>query len=400
MNYKLTRQELETEITQLKKINELLLKSLQQEEIRSKENNKYFHSILNCMGDPVFVKDDQSRLVFISDSFCDVFGISRENILGRTLAEHVSEKEREDFLKIDKQVLSDGIENISEESLTIRGAKQLVISTRKMRLIDSDGNKFVIGVINDVTKRKKAEDAFKQGENKFRELNLTKDKLLSIIGHDLRTPFSNILVLSEIISSDLKDGDDAKVNECLNMMSMSAKDGLTMLENLLNWAQSQTGQLNHKIEKVSLSGIVHEVIKQSSLIAKTKSISLKIGNCEDVNFHTDVRMLKTVLRNLISNAIKFTNLGGEVSILTKPKDNYIEISVSDNGVGIPDRIREKLFDASSDFCHSSFGTANESGTGFGLVLCKEFTEKLGGKIWVESEEGKGSDFKILLPFIQ
>lgn len=399
MNYKLTCEGLVSQIDELKKENKALLDSiLLQNESIDDENQEFINSILNNMGDSVFVKDSQSRLILVNDSFCKIFGLSRKDILGKTLAEDVTEEERETFLRIDKQVLSDGLENINEESLTVRGGQKLIISTRKSRFIDINDNKFLVGVIRDITERKKAEEALVESETKFRELNTTKDKLLSIIGHDLRSPLSNITVLSEIVLKSLERSDFSKAEECLLMINSSAKSGVTLLENLLSWAQSQTGKLNYCIKKLSLNNIVAEVVKQSDAVARRKKISLEVNLLKEICFETDERMLKTVLRNLISNAIKFTKSGGKVSVLVKEKGDFIEISVLDNGVGISEEVREKLFHIPTELSHSSLGTANEKGTGFGLILCKEFIEKLNGEICVESEEGKGSKFKITLPY--
>lgn len=164
-----TYEELENQIVELKKQNEIFrMHSLShKDKEKSEDIENYTLNILNNISDPVFVKDDQSRLLLVNDSFCEIFDLSRDKIIGKTLAEDVPDEERESFLKIDKQVLSDGIENINEESLTVRGGQTRIISTKKSRFIDSNGDKFLIGIIRDISDRKQAEIALQESEDKL-----------------------------------------------------------------------------------------------------------------------------------------------------------------------------------------------------------------------------------------
>jgi len=406
MTNKPTRLELESQVAELKKQNEILrsqLSSQNQQKKGQKESlveqnsvaDAYIHTILDNMGDSVFVKDDQSRLVLVNDAFCEMFGLPREEIMGKTLAEHVSPDERESFLKIDSQVLADGKENINEETLTVRGAETMIISTRKSRYVDASGKRFLVGVVRDITASKKAEQALKQSEMQLTELNATKDKLFSIMGHDLRAPLNNILGLSELLIEPLRKSDTEKSAEYLEIIKVSVKNTLALLDNLLNWAKSQTGEINYKPEKIDLSTTIRQVIELSDPIARTKNISLSQIASEGIEIYTDERMLKTILRNLISNAIKFTKSGGIIIVSVVLEKNQVQFSVSDNGLGISDEVSKKLFEVSAN--RSSLGTANEKGSGLGLALCKEFVTKLGGEIWLARKKGNGSDFRFTLP---
>ncbi|MEQ8534388.1 MAG: PAS domain-containing sensor histidine kinase, partial [Imperialibacter sp.] len=301
----------------------------------------------------------------------------------------------ESFLKIDNQVLADGKENINEETLTVRGAETMIISTRKSRYVDASGKSFLVGVVRDITARKKAEQALKQSEMQLIELNATKDKLFSIMGHDLRAPLNNILGLSELLIERLKKSDTEKSAEYLEIIKVSVKNTLALLDNLLNWAKSQTGEINYKPEKIDLSATIRQVIELFDPIARTKNIALSQITSKGIEIYTDERMLKTILRNLISNAIKFTKSGGSIIVSVGLEKNKVQFSVADNGLGINAEVSKKLFEMSANT--SSLGTANEKGSGLGLALCKEFVKKLGGDIWLESREGDGSDFKFTLP---
>jgi PAS domain S-box-containing protein len=390
---KLKYQDLENQIVELKKQNEIL--RLQSSIKNEEETDWYYNTIINNIGDPVFVKDKQSRLLIVNDSFLKMIGFSRPDVIGKTLAEVVPTDERESFLKIDKQVIADGVENINEETFTIGDNKTLIISTRKRRFIDSEGKKFLVGVIHDITELKKAEEALKESEKKLKELNATKDKFCSIIAHDLRTPFNSILGFSELLIENTKDSEVAESKIYSEIINSSAKNTLVLLDNLLNWAKSQTGQIKFNPKKLNLSSIIQEILDIYISTAKIKNISLNYIPSEDIEVYIDQNMLKTVLRNLISNSIKFTNLNGKITINATQNHNNIEITVSDNGIGMNEETKKKLFKIDTNI--TTPGTASETGTGLGLILCKEFIEKQGGEIWVESELGKGSDFKFTFP---
>jgi len=390
-------QELEGQIAELQKQNETLqsLLSFHSVEEKEDETDKYAHTILNNMGDAVFVKDDESRLLLVNDAFCDIFNLPRAEIIGKTLAENVSPDERESFLKIDKQVLLDGIENINEESLTIDEVEKKILSTRKSRFIGTNGRKFLVGVIRDITEDKKAQTTLKESEVELRKLNATKDKLFSIIAHDLRNPFNNIVSLCEILNMARENSEFEKSETYIGLINSTAKNTLVLLENLLDWARLQSGHISFKSEKINIATVFEEILELSSAIAQTKGITLNVTKSEEIDVFSDPKILMTIMRNLISNAIKYSQTDGVINISAIKEVREIKITISDTGVGMDDRTLKNLFGITTNTPLP--GTLNEKGSGFGLVLCKEFVEKLGGKIWVESKKGKGSDFKFTLP---
>lgn len=392
MEQKPSYQELEAQVAKLKKQNELFKLHFSASEDGKKN---YYISILNNMGDPVFVKDQQSRLLIVNDAFCELFNLSREKIIGKTLAEDVSPEERAVFFNIDKQVFKTGEENINEESLTVRGGETRIILTRKTLYVDGQGNKFLIGVIRDITERHRAQKALNESEARLQDLNSTKDKLFSIIAHDLRNPFQSILSLSEILIDDthVLDADETKSYAAL--IYSTAGNTLELLDNLLSWSKSQMGQTQFHPESIDLSEAVRKAMNITASQAKLKDISIRSQNIVDSKVWADQTMLKTVLLNLLSNAIKFTNAGGSVEISNKIIEDHIEVLVSDNGIGMSQEQLLNLYKLDANM--STFGTENEKGTGLGLVLCKEFVERQGGRLWVNSEEGKGSEFRFTLP---
>ena len=225
---------------------------------------------------------------------------------------------------------------------------------------------------------------------KISKLNATKDKFFSIIAHDLRSPFNALLGFSNLLVDNFDNLQIEEQKEYISILNQSVKNTYKLLDNLLTWSLLQKDIIDFNPEKIYLYPIfleTHELLKQS---LERKSIEFINNISENIYVFADRNMISTIIRNLISNAIKFTPLGGKITIDAKYKQQFVEITVQDSGVGIALDKQTKLFDIGKNM--STNGTENETGTGLGLILCKEFVEKHGGKIWVESEEGKGSAF--------
>jgi signal transduction histidine kinase/ligand-binding sensor domain-containing protein len=227
------------------------------------------------------------------------------------------------------------------------------------------------------------------------ELNVSKDKFFSIVAHDLKNPFQTILGYSEMQKEEIKSGDLAKIEEFAENINSAAFQTFRLLENLLDWANAQRGKIKFNPILINLSEILNEEFNVLNDMAVKKNIELKNSFTDNLTIIADKNMIKTILRNLISNAIKFTPRKGNVELNAFISNNQIIISVSDSGIGMTEETIGKLFRIDSNL--STRGTEDEKGTGLGLFLCKEFIEKHGGKIWVESESGKGSIFKFCLP---
>jgi len=242
---------------------------------------------------------------------------------------------------------------------------------------------------------KESKDIIEEQNSNLKELNATKDKFFRIIGHDLKSVFNQLLGFSSLLYDSNADCSQEEVKEISLMLNKSAKNAFKLLENLLDWARSQSGALTFNPEEVNLSKIIEESISFLREIVNNKSINLNVEEKKEIVLKADKNMISTILRNLISNAIKFTNEGGEITVKSKLLNNEVEVSVIDTGVGISEEDISRLFRL--DVHHVTLGTDNETGTGLGLILCKEFIEKHNGKIWVESDLGKGSKFSFILP---
>jgi len=227
------------------------------------------------------------------------------------------------------------------------------------------------------------------------ELNRTKDKFFSIIGHDLGNQFNIIVGFSELLVSNFKKLDPGKLGYHLNNIYNSSKHANELLENLLTWAKMQTKSIQFNPAVFDVSTKVNESIELLEGAAAKKNIKIEVISKEKILIFADANMFSTVLRNLLANAIKFTPDRGNISVTIEKKKEFCEIAVKDSGIGIPEENMDKLFRIDSNL--STLGTNGEKGTGLGLVLCKEFVEKHDGQIGVESTVGKGSQFKITFP---
>lgn len=250
-------------------------------------------------------------------------------------------------------------------------------------------------VLTDITDRKHVEEQLKEYAGELKELNATKDKFFSIIAHDLKGPFNAILGFSELLSESYNDFDDEEKKKFIHNIKIASDSTFKLLENLLDWSRLQTGKIHPSPEMIDLSLLSMENISVLKSMADSKKIKLFSSIQYNTKAYADTNMVRTVLRNLVSNAIKFTRTGGEVKIMVVENNNMAELCISDNGIGIAEDRKDSLFNIDEKL--STSGTANETGTGLGLLLCKEMVERQGGHIWVESEEGKGSRFYFTLP---
>jgi len=232
-------------------------------------------------------------------------------------------------------------------------------------------------------------------QKNLQESNATKDRFFSIIAHDLKGPFNSLLGYSEFLLSYWENYDDVKRKQFVKTIHQQSDRLYRMLVNLLDWSRMQLGKMEYHPEKIKLHFMTGSNLLLLKPLAEKKNIEFNIDIRKNALAYGDSNMIGTVIRNLMSNAIKFTYQGGEIRITCRKDGAFHEITVADTGIGIADENIAKLFRIDGHF--STSGTDKETGTGLGLILCKEFVEKNGGRLWVESEEGKGSDFSFTVP---
>lgn len=224
-----------------------------------------------------------------------------------------------------------------------------------------------------------------------------RDKLYSVIAHDLRSPMGSIKMVLNMLSVSLsKEQIGEDLYDFLNVANQTAENTFSLLDNLLKWTKSQIGRLNVVYQDCDISEMLADIIDIFHLIAQVKNVKLDFTNPDNhIPVRADIDMIKTVMRNLLSNAVKYSKEGGIVEITSEDAGDFVNVHVKDAGLGIKKEDQGRLLDVSSHF--TTFGTANEEGSGLGLLLVKDFVEKNGGKLWFESEEEKGSVFSFSVP---
>lgn len=339
-----------------------------------------------------FIKEvtpTESKVVFASDNFIEMIGIKGADMIGKNMYELFPKEFAVKMTEDDWNVVSAGILLKLDEDLNFKNYTTIKFPIKQGEKI------YLAGYTIDITDLKNSERELIENERRLRELNNTKDKFFSIIAHDLRAPFSSIVGFSNILASQVKEQDYEGVEKFAEIIQQSSKRALDLLSNLLEWSRAQTGRIQYNPEFIELGKLIREITLLFSETSQQKSIEVSLRISRSFPVIADKAMISTVLRNLISNAIKFTNPGGEIVISAEHKGHDTTISIQDNGVGIEKNDLEKLF--RMDSASSTPGTQNERGTGLGLLLCKDFIEKHGGNIWVKSEKGFGSTFYFSLP---
>jgi PAS domain S-box-containing protein len=252
------------------------------------------------------------------------------------------------------------------------------------------------GIVFDITPQKEAEAELKRSQKELEEALATKNRFFSIIAHDLKSPFNVFLGYTELMKSELGELSPEEIGEFAADIHSSAVGLFRLLQNLLEWANLQQGLITIRRERIELDGLVRDALGLLTLTAEEKGITFEVNIPPRITVTADTNALGTVMRNLISNAVKFSHSGGTVEINAYPEErDSVRIEVRDIGIGMSEELKTRLFNVESTEPRS--GTADERGTGLGLVLCKELIEMMGGILQVESRENEGSTLSFNLP---
>jgi PAS domain S-box-containing protein len=343
------------------------------------------------------------RYEYVSPASINIMGYNPEEIYhSPLLIAKIIHPDYNEYFKIEWEKLIKGdMSPTYEYKIITRTGNEKWLYQRNVLIKDKLNNPIAIeGIVTDITNRKKAIHDLKESESKLKEANDTKDKFFSIIAHDLRSPFNSMLGFAKMLEEKFDKYDTVKKKKFIGIINKGLQDSYKLLENLLYWSRSQSGKISIRPETINLFLLSNESGEFLNQSIKNKSIKLINKIPEDIYVDAYKEMLSTIIRNLISNAMKFTLKNGEIEInailINDDHNKFVELTVKDTGIGISKEMQYKLFEISENT--STEGTEQETGTGLGLILCKEFVEKQGGKIWVESELGKGSAFSFTIPY--
>ena len=356
--------------------------------------NKYVN-LFDFSPIPYFTLDTDAVIREVNLSASKMFGVDRGKLIGKRFATYVPPGEWDTFKSFLDAVFNSPEKHSLELKVVNKDKRIFHVLLEGLELNDSleQGRKCQVALV-DLTEYKRVEDVLKAYSEELKVLNATKDKFFSIIAHDLRSPFQSLLSSSEMLATQIGD----LSREDIVLVSKGLNDNLInlhgLLENLLHWSLMQRNMLEFKPTTLNLYDVVNKVIQISNQSAIKKNIALSNKVDTAIIVYADVDMLRSVVQNLVVNAIKFTQPGGRITVSSSDKKSYVEVSVRDTGRGIESERISKLF--SFNTISTTSGTGGEKGTGLGLPLCREFVERNNGNIWVESEPGKGSKFTFTL----
>jgi len=407
------------------------ISALKQTEKELQDNREIMAALADNLPEFITLKDMDGRFVFVNKRFEEWVDLDRENVIGKTVHDIYSKEQATEFSASDQKALAEQKIFSHEVDLSYPDGKTRTVISTRFPLVSVSGDPIGLGTVNvDISDHKLIEEALRESEERLKAqvetlqereellksqtiellhlaeersaardqlqiLNDQKDIFFSIIAHDLREPFNALLGFSSLLSNRQTSLGQREVMEYGAAVHTSAHQVHKLLENLLEWSLLQMGRLEFEPGSIDLKDIIDTNLDLFRPVAGNKKIRLTSSRRQPLEAFADARMISTIVRNLVNNAIKFTPGGGAVTIGARRKGKRAEVEVSDTGIGIaPDRL-SKLFRL--DEKSSAVGTGGETGTGLGLHLCKDLIDKNGGQISIESIEGQGSTFRFTLP---
>jgi len=368
-----------------------------------------FRDLIDRLAEPVYMLSSKGILMEVNKSSVKYYGYEREELIGQTpvLLSAESENDSELIYQMLEKALNGEPQRF--ELLLKRKNGEILPAEISFNKSNYNGNDTVIAIVHDLTESKKVVNELLRQNNELKESNKSKDKFFSIFAHDLKNPFQGLLGFIDLLYEDLDELSNEQVKEYLSNVRNASYHTYALLENLLEWSRIQSGKMPFTPTVFDIQYEINSVITVLDNNATQKDIKLINEVDSGIMVEADRNMIHSVIQNIVTNSIKFSNAKGRVVIRGRVPMNYgkskssaepgdrqwLEISVTDNGIGIPEEIIPRLFKLNGQY--SSAGTANEPGTGLGLVLCHEMIEKNGGRIWAESISGQGTTFIFTIP---
>ncbi|MDD4294209.1 MAG: PAS domain-containing sensor histidine kinase [Candidatus Omnitrophica bacterium] len=362
--------------------------ALKDAEAQLTKSRDYFFKIINTIGDPVFVKDRQHRWVLLNDAHDAFFGYPKEEILGKSDYDLFPKEQAVVFWEKDEKVFTTGIEDVNEEEITDSHGKVHTIFTKKCLYQDNEGNKFIVGVIRDITELTDA-------QKRLKEAMEIKTRFTSMVSHELRTPLAAIKTGVNLVYDGLAGNVTDEQKMFLGVVRRNLDRLSRLINDVLDFQKFEAGKMIFQMEKHKINDIINEVYHSLVSLINEKGLTLKLDLADDLPvIDVDHDKIIQVLNNFINNAIKFTDKGS-ITVKAYRKDDYVVTDVIDTGIGIKKEDLNKLFVAFEQIGREK--NPQNKGTGLGLVISKEIINGHYGKIWVESKVGEGTIFSFALP---
>jgi two-component system, sensor histidine kinase and response regulator len=363
-----------------------------QAEYALQEREELFKQLAENISEVFYVYDpEKKKTLYVSPAFEKMWEMPVKKVMDNILscAERIHPDDIDDFMKAVRKESEDGKSLDIIFRIVLPNDQTKWIHSRNFPVYNEEGQAYrTVGFAEDITKTKLA-------EQEIREANVTKDKLFSIIGHDLKNPLGNIKGFTELLEKNYDKYSAEKIRKFISVINSSTHSLLNLVDNLLTWSRSQRHKIEINPQTIHIQNIVESCFDISHTTASKKQISLVNKIQEGLTAFADKQMITTVIRNLLSNAIKFTHEHGSVTVDARVKESVITISVIDTGIGMNKKKAHQIFESGK--LNSSAGTQGETGSGLGLVICKEFVEQNNGNIWAKSTPGKGSTFCFTIP---
>ena len=361
--------------------------------------NLFLDSMIENIPNMIFVKDAKDlRFVRLNRAGEDLLGFSRHELIGKNGFDFFPADQAERFISADRETLRNRhLVDIPEETIQTKHKGQRILHTKKIPILDATGEpSFLLGISEDITEARQAQEALLRAQEEADRANRAKSQFLASMSHELRTPLNAILGFSELLSDDATDQFDKSTRRrFLDQIHSSGQHLLQLINDILDLSKVEAGQMELHLQSVELGSLIQEVSATIEPLARSKAIELNAESTREISLIADAAKVKQMLLNLVSNAIKFTPTGGRIDIRIRRLESWVEIDVSDSGIGIAKEDMDRLF---TEFQQLDAGPGRQQeGTGLGLALTRRFAELHGGQVIVESEVGKGSTFTLRLP---
>ena len=366
-----------------------------EEEKRILEIAKNYEKVMKYANVAMILSDSDLIIRDVNERALSLYGFTKSEIIGMRINDFVvSDAEQiPDGNKEEEEKLKEGI---IYESLQKRKDNSTFYADINLSIVEINGRNYYHRIISDITQRKLAAEKLRQSKENLQESNLEKDKFFSIIAHDLREPLGSFMNVTKMMDESKSSMSEEEIDEFVKLMKESSANLYGLLENLLEWSTMKRGLIAVEPKLINLKECLSKNLETLKESAVRKNLNFSCSIPEELEVFADERMLNGIIRNLGTNAVKFTPKEGNIIVKAEQtENNKVLISISDSGIGIPEKMIDNLFNSSVNTKRT--GTEGEPSSGLGLILCKEFTEKLGGELIIDSEVDKGSTFKIILP---